>query len=159
MTSTQALVTTCLSLLETHLPAKLAAADLPPIEKWLPYDPTLHSPLNCPTLWVEVIRNEPTGPAGFGGANATETRARVMRIGFTCAGMNPEVAQLALYGYGDLIQETLLENLTAGGAAHDLRAGTTRFDMVLPEGNAIKALFRFGLLEFTATRWRVLGAD
>ena len=159
MTSTVALVRAVMGVLEGQLPAKLADADLPPVEKWLLYDATLHPPITAPTLWVVVTQITPVAPAGFGGSNRHHTRSRLVQIGFTCAGQDPETAQLALCSYADLIQETVLANLTAGGTATDVKPGRVRLDLDLPRENALPALYKFGLLEFAAERWSGLGSD
>lgn len=156
-TSTQTLAAAFAALLEGDLPALAEAADLPPVVKFLTYDPALRQVVDTPLVWSEVLAVNPTAPAGFGGANATWTRERIVQVGVTCAGQDPAAAQSLLYGYTDLILKLVMSNLTAQGTATDVQFMSADLSRLTDAG--IGKLHRLALLRFRGTRWKGLGQD
>lgn len=156
-TSTVTLARALRAQLQSALPVKVAAAGLPPVHEFLAHDPARLQPAAAPQIWVVVTGARPAPPAGFGGAGGQHTRLREVRVGVSCAGEDPDVAQERLYAYVDLVLETLLGDLAAGGTAADLR--WTGEEYSPNQARGATALFKIGTLTFEATRWSALGVD
>lgn len=156
-TSTIALARALRSQLEAVLPAKIAAAGLPPVREFLAHDPARPQPTAAPQIWVVVTGARSAPPAGFGGTGGQHTRLREVRIGVSCAGEEAEIAQERLYAYVDLVLETLLGDLAAGGTASDLR--WTGEEYTPNQARGATSLFKVGTLTFEAMRWSALGLD
>lgn len=158
MSSTTDLVTAIGDHLRATLPAKCTAAGVDPPRRVILYEPQPITPALAPDLWVLCTSITPTRPAGFGGPDGgTVTRLREIEIGITVAAENAEIACTRAYTYADLILAAMTANLRASGQASDVRHNRTSFS-----GNFSRTqngLFQVALLEFSATKWALLGED
>lgn len=155
-TSTPRLVTAVKNYLKENLPADVAAAGLPEITEFLRHSPAYIDPTKAPQVFVSITGIRPTGPAGFGGANAAKTRKRLLLVGVTTAGEDPDTAAEQLEGYADLLLAVMERDQTAGGQGAQVKHTGTDFS---PNFGGGTALYQEAILSFEITRWSALGED
>lgn len=158
MSSTSDLIAAVGNHLRATLPAQCVAAGVDAPRRVILYEPVPITPALAPDLWVLCTGIRPIRPAGFGGPDGgTVTRERDIEIGITVAAENAEIACTRAYIYADLILAAMTANLNASGQASGVRHKETRFSGNLSRSR--NGLFQIAVLEFSATRWAVLGQD